>query len=119
VRDIDLALGKYLEKVAVRDSDAEKLKFFTEGIRRIRKIRHLYGGQFLGASRSGEQKLIICCYSVVEDIDEFQGLSGVPYISDGDGANFFFLYNPDSKEFSQFHISGGYGGPFGFDDFRQ
>ena len=110
---IDLELGDYLANVVAKSRSSKTLPNFSEGIKRIRAIRHFYGGQFMGATRADGRKIIICMYSMVEDIDNFQALDHVPYVSDGDGLNFQFYYDVTTGDKTDFHIEGNFGGPFG------
>lgn len=111
---IDLELGDYLGNVVAKSESSDNLPHFSEGIKRLRAIRHVYGGQFMGATRVDGTKIIICMYSLVEeDIDIFQALDHVQYTSDGNGRNFQFYYDITTGEKTDFHIEGSFAGPFG------
>lgn len=113
IQKIDKELGGYLATIAAKSRSSKTLPNFAEGINRIRAIRHFYGGQFMGATRTDGKRIIICMYSMVEDIDIFQELDHVPYVSDGDGENFQFYYDVTTGDKTDFHIEGNFGGPFG------
>ena len=113
IQEIDKGLGEFLANVATNDPDAKEFEHFTDGINRIRSIRHAYCGQFMGATTNDNEKIIICMYSLVRNVDEFQKLTTVPYVADGDGENFSFYYNTTNRKTSDFHIEGGFAGPFG------
>ena len=113
IQKIDLELGDYLAEIAKNDPEAKSLPEFTKGIDEIRSIRHTYCGQFLGATNTKNEQLVICIYSLVDDIDEFHKLNDIPWVDDGHGSNFLFYYNTKTGEKTKFHIEGGFGDPFG------
>ena len=114
VESIDKKIAGFL--VATAQNDEERGDHYKNGLVNISRRLDEYFGQFFMV-KLDERQLMVCAYSHIESCgarsEQIAHYNFVPWVADGNGANFLVYFDMATNEFERFHINGSQAGPFG------
>ena len=114
VESIDEKIEGFL--VATAQDDEERGDHYNTGLINISRRLDEYFGQFFMVEID-ERQIMVCAYSHAEwsgvVSDEIVHYNFVPWVADGNGANFIVYYDMATNEFERLHVNGSQAGPFG------
>ena len=114
VKSTDEKIPPFL--IATANQNEDRGDHYKSGLENISRRMDEYFGQFFIVNTK-ERQFMVCVYSHVESSgvrsDQIEHYNFVPWVADGNGANFLVYLDMATNDFEHFHINGSQAGPFG------